>query len=360
MKKRNRVNQFRKNYDYVYEPLTDAILDEIIEFQQSWCQINNCGQSEGLVEEDHAIHRILHHWHDIPNLCGGAIRVGKKIEAYTVGELAGNMLVVHYEKASLEYGAAYQVINKEFLSHMVAEHPELEIVNREEDMNDEGLRAAKMSYLPRASSRNAGSTSDLYDKMQELINMTKRRTTMMKILALSAMVAAAALAPFAAKPAEAAEAARQTAVFETNYGTFKIELYNDLAPNTVKNFTDLAGKGFYDGLTFHRVIDEFMIQGGCPKGNGTGGPGYVIKDEFGKGLRHDKPGVLSMANAGPDTGGSQFFITLVPTPWLDGKHAIFGQVKEGMEVVEKIGKLPTDSMDRPLKKVVIEKLTIEG
>ena len=101
--------------------------------------------------------------------------------------------------------------------------------------------------------------------------MTKRRTTMMKILALSAMVAAAALAPFAAKPAEAAEAARQTAVFETNYGTFKIELYNDLAPNTVKNFTDLAGKGFYDGLTFHRVIDEFMIQGGCPKGNGTGG-----------------------------------------------------------------------------------------
>ena len=148
MKKRNRVNQFRKNYDYVYEPLTDAILDEIIEFQQSWCQINNCEQSEGLVEEDHAIHRILHHWHDIPNLCGGAIRVGKKIEAYTVGELAGNMLVVHYEKASLEYGAAYQVINKEFLSHMVAEHPELEIVNREEDMNDEGLRAAKMSYLP--------------------------------------------------------------------------------------------------------------------------------------------------------------------------------------------------------------------
>ena len=93
--------------------------------------------------------------------------------------------------------------------------------------------------------------------------MTKRRTTMMKILALSAMVAAAALAPFAAKPAEAAEAARQTAVFETNYGTFKIELYNDLAPNTVKNFTDLAGKGFYDGLTFHRVIDEFMIQGGA-------------------------------------------------------------------------------------------------
>ena len=187
----------------------------------------------------------------------------------------------------------------------------------------------------------------------------KRRTKIMKIVALSALLAAAL--PFAAKKAEAAEATpRQTAVFETNYGTFKIELYNDLAPNTVKNFTGLAEKGFYDGLTFHRVIDQFMIQGGCPKGNGTGGPGYVIKDEFGKGLKHDKPGVLSMANAGPDTGGSQFFITLVPTPWLDGKHAIFGQVKEGMEVVETIGKLPTDSMDRPLKKVVIEKLTIEG
>lgn len=148
MKKRNRVNQFRKNYDYTYEPIDDGILDEINDFQQSWCQLNNCGENLGLVEEDHAIHRILRHWRDIPNLCGGAIRVGRKIEAYTVGELAGNMLVVHYEKASLEYGAAYQVINKEFLAHMVEEHPELEIVNREEDMNDEGLRAAKMSYLP--------------------------------------------------------------------------------------------------------------------------------------------------------------------------------------------------------------------
>ncbi len=148
MKKRNRVNQFRKNYDYTYEPLNDAILDEIIDFQQSWCQVNNCGCNEGLVEEDHAIHRILRNWHKIPNLCGGAIRVGKKIEAYTVGELAGDMLVVHYEKASVEYGAAYQVINKEFLAHMVEEHPELKIANREEDMNDAGLRAAKMSYMP--------------------------------------------------------------------------------------------------------------------------------------------------------------------------------------------------------------------
>ncbi len=187
---------------------------------------------------------------------------------------------------------------------------------------------------------------------------------MMKILALSAMVAAAVMFPFAAKQAEAADAAeaapkRQVAAFETNYGTFKIELFNDLAPKTVKNFVDLAEKGYYNGLSFHRVIDQFMIQGGCPKGNGTGGPGYTIPDEFGKGLNHDKPGSLSMANSGPYTGGSQFFITLVPTPWLDGKHAIFGQVVEGMDVVEKIGKLPTDSMDRPLKKVVMEKVTIK-
>jgi len=142
-------------------------------------------------------------------------------------------------------------------------------------------------------------------------------------------------------------------------GTFKIELFNDLAPKTVKNFTTLVGKKFYDGLIFHRVIDQFMIQGGDPNGNGTGGPGYEIPDEFGKGLKHDKPGMLSMANAGPNTGGSQFFITLVPTPWLDGHHAIFGPVVSGMEVVEKIGKTPTDSQDRPLKKVVIEKITIK-
>ncbi|MDD4159429.1 MAG: peptidylprolyl isomerase [Synergistaceae bacterium] len=185
----------------------------------------------------------------------------------------------------------------------------------------------------------------------------------MKIIAILTLLVAVSLfiRTLAATPASAAEAAakRQTAVFETSMGTFKIELYNDLAPETVKNFTDLINKKYYDGIIFHRVIEDFMIQGGCPQGTGMGGPGYKIKDEFGKGLKHDRPGMLSMANSGPDTGGSQFFITLVPCPWLDGKHAIFGHVSEGMDVVEKIGKVSTDSRDRPLKKVVIEKLTVK-
>lgn len=178
---------------------------------------------------------------------------------------------------------------------------------------------------------------------------------LMSIIAMAAMIYGCA--GFFAATAEAA-VKRQTATFDTSMGTFKVELFNDLAPETVKNFTDLAQKGFYDGIVFHRIIDQFMIQGGCPQGNGMGGPGYTIPDEFGQGLKHDKPGILSMANAGPNTGGSQFFITLVPTPWLDGKHAIFGQVSEGMDVVEKMGKVPTDSRDRPLQKVVINKLTI--
>lgn len=153
--------------------------------------------------------------------------------------------------------------------------------------------------------------------------------------------------------------ARQIATFETSMGTFDIELYNDLAPKTVKNFTDLINKGFYNERIFHRVIDNFMIQGGCPDGNGMGGPGYTIPDEFGKGLKHDKPGILSMANSGPNTGGSQFFITLVPCEWLDGKHAIFGHIISGMDVVEKIGKVATDSMDRPTQKVEIKEVTVK-
>jgi cyclophilin family peptidyl-prolyl cis-trans isomerase len=153
---------------------------------------------------------------------------------------------------------------------------------------------------------------------------------------------------------------RPVATFETNMGTFKIELFDDLAPKTCRSFMDLAGRRFYDGVVFHRVIDGFMIQGGDPTGTGTGGPGYTIPDEFGEGLAHSGPGILSMANAGPNTGGSQFFITLVPTPWLDGKHAIFGKVTEGMEVVEAIGKVSTDPNDKPLQPVVIEKLFVSG
>jgi peptidyl-prolyl cis-trans isomerase A (cyclophilin A) len=151
----------------------------------------------------------------------------------------------------------------------------------------------------------------------------------------------------------------RTAKFNTNHGDFSIELFEDRAPVTTKNFIDLAEKGFYDGLTFHRIIDSFMIQGGCPQGTGTGGPGYKIKDEFHRDLTHDGPGVLSMANAGPNSGGSQFFITLAATPWLDNKHAVFGKVVSGLDVVEKIGKLKTDANDRPPVPVTMD-VKIEG
>ncbi|MBR3722304.1 MAG: peptidylprolyl isomerase [Selenomonadaceae bacterium] len=149
------------------------------------------------------------------------------------------------------------------------------------------------------------------------------------------------------------------AVFETNMGTFEIELFEDKAPNTAKNFIDLAQKGFYNGLIFHRVIDGFMIQGGDPEGTGMGGPGYTIKDEFHKDLKHSSEGILSMANAGPNTGGSQFFITLDKTPWLDGHHAVFGKVIKGMDVVKKIGRTKTGFNDRPVKDVIMEKVTIK-
>ncbi len=117
------------------------------------------------------------------------------------------------------------------------------------------------------------------------------------------------------------------AVMETSKGDIRLELFPDQAPVTVASFVNLVKRGFYDGLKFHRVINDFMIQGGCPKGRGTGGPGYKFEDEFDKSLRHDRPGRLSMANAGPGTNGSQFFITHVPTPWLDDAHSIFGQVQ---------------------------------
>ncbi|CAK7052381.1 peptidylprolyl isomerase [uncultured Phascolarctobacterium sp.] len=146
--------------------------------------------------------------------------------------------------------------------------------------------------------------------------------------------------------------------FTTNKGVFVAEMFEDKAPKTTKNFIDLTEKGYYDGIIFHRVIDGFMIQGGDPTGTGMGGPGYKIDDEFGEGLKHDDEGIFSMANAGPNTGGSQFFITLAPTPHLNGKHAIFGRVVEGMDVVRLIGATDTDFRDRPKEAVVMEKVEV--
>ena len=160
---------------------------------------------------------------------------------------------------------------------------------------------------------------------------------------------------------------RATAVFETNQGTFEIELYAKECPETVWNFINLAeGRqetdrdgNFYDGLIFHRVIEGFMIQGGCPSGTGTGGPGYRFNDEFNSSLRHSSEGILSMANAGPGTNGSQFFVTLGPTPHLDDNHSVFGKVTEGIEVVRKIGSTQTGPGDRPAEDVVMKKVTIK-
>jgi cyclophilin family peptidyl-prolyl cis-trans isomerase len=141
----------------------------------------------------------------------------------------------------------------------------------------------------------------------------------------------------------------------TNHGDIVLELFDEDAPETVGNFRRLAEKGFYDGLIFHRVIPDFMIQGGCPEGTGTGGPGYTFKDEIND--HKIVKGALAMANSGPNTNGSQFFIvTTAAAPWLDGKHTVFGEVGEGMDVVDKIGTLPTDARDRPTQEARIERL----
>jgi len=144
--------------------------------------------------------------------------------------------------------------------------------------------------------------------------------------------------------------------FETTMGKFKVKLYSDKAPITTDNFRSLVEKKFYDGIIFHRIIDGFMIQGGDPTGTGRGGSGKTIQDEFGPGLKHSKTGILSMANAGPNTGTSQFFITLGPQPHLDGKHAVFGEVVEGLDVVGKIGKTKTGAQDRPVEDVKMTKV----
>jgi len=146
--------------------------------------------------------------------------------------------------------------------------------------------------------------------------------------------------------------------FNTNRGNFKIELFGDKVPVTVGNFKKLVDEGFYNGLIFHRVIPNFMIQGGCPHGTGRGRPGHSIRDEFHPDLKHNSKGILSMANAGPNTGGSQFFITVAPTPWLDRKHSIFGKVIQGMDIVDEISKVDKDRNDKPLKDVVINTIKI--
>ena len=151
-----------------------------------------------------------------------------------------------------------------------------------------------------------------------------------------------------------------TVLMKTSAGDIKIELFDDKAPKTVDNFLSLVDKGYYNGLHFHRVIKDFMLQGGCPNSKdpnnsraGTGGPGYQIKDEFHPDLKHDRPGILSMANSGPNTGGSQFFLTTVATPWLDGAHAIFGEVIDGMDIVHIIENSSTDQDSKPRDNIYI-------
>jgi peptidyl-prolyl cis-trans isomerase A (cyclophilin A) len=154
------------------------------------------------------------------------------------------------------------------------------------------------------------------------------------------------------------------ALFDTTEGSFKIKLFADKAPRTVENFVSLAdgtktGKPFYDGTVFHRVIPNFMIQGGDPEGTGRGGPGYQFADEFHPELRHSKPGILSMANAGPNSNGSQFFVTVAATPHLDNRHSVFGEVVEGYDVVRKISQVSRDRNDRPKKEVRVNSIKIE-
>lgn len=199
----------------------------------------------------------------------------------------------------------------------------------------------------------------------------------MKNTLLAALMLFSAFCAAADKPKPPAKGKPMFAVMETNMGTFKIKLFADQAPKTVENFVGLAEgtiewthpktgekakTPLYNGTVFHRVIKNFMIQGGDPLGTGMGapkGPGYPFKDEFHPELKHSKAGILSMANSGPNSNGSQFFVTLADTSWLDNKHTVFGEVVEGMDVVNKIGTTKTGAQDRPAEEVVLKKVTIE-
>lgn len=185
------------------------------------------------------------------------------------------------------------------------------------------------------------------------------RNTIVAVAIVAVLVAAAsAYFIFTQNGISEEETLNKIAVIETNMGTMEFELFGNEVPKTVLNFIDLTKNGFYDGVIFHRIIRGFMVQGGDPTGTGMGGPGYNIDDEFHKDLRHDSKGILSMANAGPDTGGSQFFILLAPQSHLDDRHAVFGKLIKGEDVLDKIGAVETGANDRPINEVKMIKVSI--
>jgi peptidyl-prolyl cis-trans isomerase A (cyclophilin A) len=250
------------------------------------------------------------------------------------------------------------------------ETPEETLEQSSQDSSEQ--TASEKSASEKISGQNAdGETKYIPSKTQQLNPESPEtsKTTQSQSENLSGKQPKAARRD--SKPKEKKE---MIAVIETNLGTLKIKLLAENAPLTVANFAELAEgkkeftdpktgkkikKKFYDGLVFHRVIPDFMIQGGCPLGRGTGGPGYQFQDEIDPKLKFDKPGILAMANAGPNTNGSQFFITETATPWLNGKHTIFGYVTEGLDVVKKIARTETDFSDKPVNDVVIKSVTIE-
>jgi cyclophilin family peptidyl-prolyl cis-trans isomerase len=176
---------------------------------------------------------------------------------------------------------------------------------------------------------------------------------------ISSLLTFALALGFISSPTQAADKKLKFKI-ETSMGTMEGDLFYKKASLAVSNFVELARKGFYNGIVFHRVIPQFMIQTGDPQGTGMGGPGYSFKDEFDSSLKHSKAGILSMANSGPNTNGSQFFITVVPTPHLNGRHMVFGEVTKGVDIALKISKAKTASQNRPVKKIVMKKVTIIG